>query len=175
MKNISADDFYKACNKVEPSLIRTNADELTYHLHILIRYQLEKAIIGGELKIENIRDAWNEAYQKQLGIKVPDDKHGVLQDVHWSHGSFGYFPTYSIGSFYAAQFYHYAAKDLRKSGTTVEDGRTAPLLNWLREKIHRHGKFYSARDLCTRICEKPLDISYFVNYAENKFHRIYNL
>jgi carboxypeptidase Taq len=174
LKNISSEDFFKACNKVEPSLIRTNADELTYHFHILIRYQLEKALIGGDLNTSDIRDAWNDAYQQHLGLKVPDDRHGVLQDVHWSHGSFGYFPTYSIGSFYAAQFFHAAETDLKKSGNGIESGQLNPLLLWLREKIHVHGKFYSARDLCTRICGESLNIRYFIDYAENKFKRIYN-
>ena len=104
------EDFYKAINKVKPSLIRTESDELTYHFHVMIRYEMEKMLITGELKTEDIPAYWNELYEKYLGVTVPDDQHGCLQDVHWSHGSFGYFPTYSLGSFYAAQFFAKAQK-----------------------------------------------------------------
>ncbi|MGH2642640.1 MAG: carboxypeptidase M32, partial [Chitinophagaceae bacterium] len=108
LQQVDLKDFYKTINKVQPSLIRTEADEITYHFHIMIRYELEKKLIAGELNTGEAGEAWNEMYRQYLDIKVPDDKSGILQDIHWCHGSFGYFPTYSLGSFYAAQFFHKA-------------------------------------------------------------------
>jgi carboxypeptidase Taq len=175
LKNVSAEDFYKACNKVEPSLIRTNADELTYHTHVMIRYGLEKSLIEGKLKVSELRDAWNAAYKDYLDVDVPDDKQGVLQDVHWSHGSFGYFPTYSIGSFYAAQFFAQAEKEINGLKNQIENGELKNLLSWLREKVHQHGKMFTAQDLCTRITGEKLNVKYFMQYAENKYGKIYNL
>ncbi len=175
LRNKTAVDFYKACNKVEPSLIRTNADELTYHFHILIRYEIEKQIIEEKIKVTELRDAWNAAYKHYLNIEVPDDKQGILQDVHWSHGSFGYFPTYSIGSFYAAQFHAQAQKEINGLSDQTERGEFKNLLSWLGEKIHKHGKKFTAQDLCIRITGEKLNVKHFMKYAEEKYKGIYNL
>lgn len=175
LKNVSAKDFYHAMNKVEPSLIRTNADELTYHFHILIRFEIEKALIEGSIEVEQLPSIWNAKYKSYLGIDVPDNTKGVLQDIHWSHGSFGYFPTYSIGSFYAAQFFAQAEKDIPGLKAHIEKGELKPLLDWLREKIHRHGKFYTASELCEKITGEKLNFRYFMDYAKNKFGIIYDL
>ncbi|MFL5754356.1 MAG: carboxypeptidase M32 [Bacteroidia bacterium] len=175
LKNVSAKDFYHAMNKVEPSLIRTNADELTYHFHILIRFEIEKALIEGSIEVEQLPELWNAKYKSYLGIDVPDFTRGVLQDIHWSHGSFGYFPTYSIGSFYAAQFFAQAEKDIPELKQHIEKGELKPLLNWLREKIHKHGKFYTASELCEKITGEKLNFRYFMDYAKNKFGIIYDL
>ena len=113
LSKVNFEDFYKAMNIVKPSLIRTSADELTYHFHVLIRFEIEKALIEGTIEVKDLSSYWNSKYKEYLGIDVPDDTKGVLQDIHWSHGSFGYFPTYSLGSFYAAQFYAQAKKRLR--------------------------------------------------------------
>ena len=167
--NVSQQQFMKAINKVQPSLIRTEADELTNHFHVLIRYGLEKKLIEGSIKTEEIPAYWNESYEKYLGLKVPDDKHGCLQDVHWSHGSFGYFPTYSLGSFYAAQFWEQANKEMPGLQSTIsETGNTYLLLEWLRAKVHIHGRFYNSNELCTSITGKPLDSTVFVNYLRKK-------
>ena len=167
--NVSQQQFMKAINKVQPSLIRTEADELTNHFHVLIRYGLEKKLIEGSIKTEEIPAYWNESYEKYLGLKVPDDKHGCLQDVHWSHGSFGYFPTYSLGSFYAAQFWEQANKEMPGLQSTIsETGNTYLLLEWLRDKVHIHGRFYNSNELCTSITGKPLDSTVFVNYLRKK-------
>ena len=167
--NVSQQQFLKAINKVQPSLIRTEADELTYHFHVMIRYGLEKKLIEGSIKTEEIPAYWNESYEKYLGLKVPDDKHGCLQDVHWSHGSFGYFPTYSLGSFYAAQFWEQANKEMPGLQSTIsETGNTYLLLEWLRAKVHIHGRFYNSNELCTSITGKPLDSTVFVNYLRKK-------
>ena len=171
-KNISADDFYKVINIVEPSFIRIEADELTYHFHIMIRYEIEKMLIGDEISVDDIPTIWNQKYYDYMGIKVPDDKQGCLQDIHWSHGSFGYFPTYSIGSFYAAQFFHYAQQQISGLDEMMMNGEFEPLLQWLRKNVHQYGRLKSAKEICENICGKPLDVKYFINYAKQKFETI---
>ncbi len=172
---VSLNDFYKAINKVEPSLIRTNADELTYHFHVMIRFELEVALMEGKIKVADLPQLWNSKYKEYLGIDVPADAQGVLQDVHWSHGSFGYFPTYSIGSFYAAQFFRKAAEELPGLINDIENGNMKPLLGWLREKIHKHGRVYSSRELCIMVTGKELDFNEFMLYAKEKYAGIYNM
>lgn len=175
LSNVELLDFYKAINKVQPSLIRTNADELTYHFHIMIRFEIEKALLEGTVQVKDLPDYWNEKYKEYLGLDVPDLSQGVLQDVHWSHGSIGYFPTYSLGSFYAAQFYQKAEKDIPNLNTSIMEGDMKPLLNWLRDKIHRHGSTYRATELCEQITGEQLNFSYFMDYARNKYDFIYGI
>lgn len=171
---ISATHFYKGINKVQPTLIRTEADELTYHYHVIIRYEVEKRLIEGSLKTSEIPSFWNEEVKKHLNIIVPGDAQGCLQDVHWSHGSFGYFPTYSLGSLYAAQFFSAAQKQLPGLEADLQHGHTDTLLQWLREKIHRHGRKFLSSRLCENLTGEPLNIGYFMAYAENKYRDIYN-
>jgi carboxypeptidase Taq len=175
LQSVSAEGFFKGMNRVSPSLIRTNADELTYHFHIMIRYEVEKAIFEDKLKVDELPEYWNAKYKEYLGIESPDFAHGVLQDVHWSHGSFGYFPTYSLGSFYAAQFFDQAKKDIPNLFQQVEAGEFGELLSWLRKNIHSHGKMYTAKELCVRITGEKLNFKHFMNYAKNKFGTIYDL
>ncbi len=175
LANVTMRDFYKGMNRVSPSLIRTEADEVTYHFHIMIRYEIEKALMTGDLQPEDIADAWNYSYEKYLGMRPADDKTGVLQDVHWCHGSFGYFPTYSLGSFYAAQFIEEAARQLPALYTDMERGDYTALLSWLRQQIHQYGRMYTSEELCKRVTGKGLDLSSFMNYAEKKYHDIYNV
>ena len=175
LSNISALDFYKAANNVKPSLIRTNADELTYHLHVLIRFEIEKSLIEGSVSVKDLPTIWNSKYKEYLNIDVPSDSQGVLQDIHWSHGSFGYFPTYTIGSFYAAQFYSQALKEIPNLESEVENGNMINLLNWLRLKIHKHGKKYDAQDLCIKVTGKKLEFKYFMEYAKEKYSEIYSI
>ncbi len=175
LKDCSAETWYRGANKVQPSLIRTEADELTYHFHVLIRYELEKALMERSLSAADVREAWNAAYEKHLGIRPPDDAVGVLQDVHWSHGSFGYFPTYSLGSFYAAQFWEAAQEAVPGVQEGVERGEFSALLGWLRDGIHRHGRRYRSEELCTRITGRGLDLGAFMRYAETKYAGIYHL
>jgi carboxypeptidase Taq len=160
---------------VQLSLIRTEADELTYHFHVFIRYELEKLLINGQLSPKDIPDYWQEQYKKLLGVEVPDDKQGSLQDVHWSHGSFGYFPTYSIGSLYAAQFYNAAKQALPQLEEDIEKGTTAALLQWLQINIHHKGRFYNSNDLCTSATGSSLDTVHFISYMLEKYNPIYNL
>ncbi|HXB13555.1 MAG TPA: carboxypeptidase M32 [Bacteroidia bacterium] len=175
LKNVTLEQFYKAMNRVEPSLIRIEADELTYHFHILIRYEIEKKLLGGEIKVSELPEFWNSCYKDYLGVNVTSDAEGVLQDIHWSHGSFGYFPTYSLGSFYAAQFFNQAKKEIKGLEKEIEGGNLLPLLQWLREKIHKHGKFYTAEELCTVVTGEKLNFKYFMDYAKHKYSSIYNL
>jgi carboxypeptidase Taq len=175
LKNVEAEAFFKAINMVRPSLIRTNADELTYHFHILIRFEIEKALIEGSIEVRDLPAIWNAKYKEYLGLEVPSDSQGVLQDIHWSHGSFGYFPTYSLGSFYAAQFYHQAEKEIPNLEKEIESGNLSLLLNWLRDKVHRHGKQFTAEELCQHICGEKLDFKYFMIYARKKYGRLYQL
>jgi carboxypeptidase Taq len=175
LKNYTEEDFYKAMNIVKPSLIRTNADEVTYHFHILIRYEIEKELIAGNIEVEELPLIWNKKYKEYLDIDVPADDKGVLQDIHWSHGSFGYFPTYSIGSFYAAQFYQQAKKEINGLETMMENGDTSKLLEWLREKIHKHGRIFEANELCEKVTGEKLNFQYFMEYAQQKYAYLYNL
>ncbi|MGE5519159.1 MAG: carboxypeptidase M32 [Candidatus Dadabacteria bacterium] len=174
-QNISYIDFYKSINKVQPSLIRTEADEITYHFHVFIRYELEKKLIEGSLAVNDIPAYWNAQYEKLLNVKVPDDKHGALQDVHWSHGSFGYFPTYSLGSLYAAQFFNTAKQQIKGLENEIANGNTAGLLEWLRTNIHQKGRFYTSEELCKEVTGETLNASIFMDYLVNKYTFIYNL
>jgi carboxypeptidase Taq len=174
-EGVSAMDFFKAMNKVQPSLIRVNADELTYHFHILIRYELEKAILEEKLNAVYLPAAWNSKYKEYLGVDVPNDSQGVLQDIHWSHGSIGYFPTYSIGSFYAAQFHAAAEKEIGSLNSSDAESYLKNLLNWLRENIHQYGKQYSSKELCERISGEALNSKYFMDYAQKKYGLIYGI
>jgi carboxypeptidase Taq len=175
LQHVSPEAFYKAINKVQPSLVRTEADEVTYHFHVYIRYQLEKALFENTIEAADIPAFWNEQYQKYLGISVPDDKAGALQDVHWSHGSFGYFPTYSLGSLYAAQFFHQAQKAIPDLEIKMEKGETYPLLEWLRIHVHEKGRHLTSNALCQKITGESLNPTYFMDYLLGKYQSIYNL
>jgi carboxypeptidase Taq len=170
---ISDGAFYKAVNKVKPSLIRTESDELTYHFHVMIRYEIEKMLITGELQAADIPACWNDKYKKWLDVEVKDDQHGCLQDVHWSHGSFGYFPTYSLGSFYAAQFFACANRHDNGIKEKMEKGDTAGLLSWLRQRIHGYGRIFTSEELCKLATGETLNVQYFLDYLLDKYGKIY--
>lgn len=172
--SVSVAEFYNGINKVQPSPIRTEADEVTYHFHVIIRYELEKKLLEGTLTTTDIPGYWNDQYLNYLGIKISDDKQGCLQDVHWSHGSFGYFPTYSMGSFYAAQMFAQVKLEIPNLEDDVRNGNTTPLLNWLKSKVYPNGRIMTSEELCTKVCGKPLDIQYFLEYILGKYKNIYN-
>lgn len=172
---IPLEAFYKGMNKVEPSLIRTEADELTYHFHVMIRYEIEKDLLEGGLNTKDLKARWNQLYHQYLGLAVPDDKQGILQDVHWSHGMFGYFPTYSLGSLYAAQFFQAAAGSIDGLSAQIEQGSLRQLLSWLRENVHRFGRRYRSEELCTKITGTGLDTNAFLQYVTQKFNKVYNM
>lgn len=173
LNDVSVEAFYKGMNKVEPSLIRTEADEVTYHFHVMIRYEIEKGLMNGDLFTEDLPEAWNGLYNKYLGVSAQDDKTGVLQDVHWAHGSFGYFPTYSLGSFYAAQFYQQAVKEMPTLADDIANGRLLGLREWLRGKVHQYGRRYTSEELCQQITGGGLDFKVFMQYAYEKYAGIY--
>lgn len=173
LNDVSVEAFYKGMNKVEPSLIRTEADEVTYHFHVMIRYEIEKGLMNGDLFTEDLPEAWNGLYNKYLGVSAQDDKTGVLQDVHWAHGSFGYFPTYSLGSFYAAQFYQQAVQEMPTLADDIVNGKLLGLREWLRGKVYQYGRRYTSEELCRQITGTGLDFKVFMQYAHEKYAGIY--
>ncbi len=175
LKGVGAEKFFKAINKVHPSLIRVESDELYYHFHILIRYEIEKGLIDGTYSVDHLNEVWNAKYKEYLGVTVPNDLKGILQDIHWAYGSIGYFPTYSLGSFYAAQFYAKAKKDIKGLEKQIASGDNSQLLAWLREKVHKHGSTYTAAQLCKKITGEELNFKYFMSYAGTKYKSIYNM
>jgi carboxypeptidase Taq len=169
------DDYYRACNVVKPNLIRVDADEVTYDSHIVLRYELERAMISGELAVADLPEAWNAKYRALLKIEPPTDADGCLQDVHWSAALFGYFPTYSLGNVYAAQIYAAAERDLGDLPQMFARGEFAPLLGWLNEKIHRHGRRYPPRELIERATGEPPTALPMIAYLDTKFGELYAL
>lgn len=164
-----ADNFYRMYNKVEPSLIRVDADEVTYPLHVIIRYKLEKAMVEGDLTIDDLPSAWNEQYKKLLGVDVPNDKLGCLQDIHWSDGSYGYFPTYTLGAMYAAQFYDKCKCDNPEISEEIKSGNFNRLISWLRENIHSKGSILPANDLLKQVTGRDLDVELYKRYLSDKY------
>jgi carboxypeptidase Taq len=175
LADVSFDAFHFAVNDVRPSLIRVEADEATYNLHILVRFELEQALLGGDLPVADLPAAWNEKYHEYLGIRPDSDADGVLQDVHWSAGLVGYFPTYSLGNLYAAQFYDAAEQELGPLEPQFARGEFAPLRRWLNENIHRHGRCHSAAELAQRITGKPLSHAPLIAQLRTKLGPLYGL
>lgn len=175
LKGVEPDTFYAAVNAVAPSLIRVEADELTYNLHIMVRFEIERALIEADLPVEALPQAWNEKMREYLGIVPDTDANGVLQDIHWSGGAIGYFPTYTLGNLYAVQFLNQAKKDLPDLTGSIEEGNLLPLKGWLNEKIHRWGRTYSSGELVRRVTGEPLNPRYFIEHVKEKFSEIYQL
>lgn len=175
LDGVTDDQWYAAANAITPSFIRVEADEATYNLHILIRFEMETALIAGELGVDDVPSAWNEKYKKYLGITPPDDAMGCLQDVHWSAGLMGYFPTYTLGNLYAAQFFEKAKKDLGDLDAKFAAGDFKPLLGWLRENIHRHGRRYTARELVKRVTGEDLSAKPLLSYLQRKASEVYGV
>lgn len=173
--DVTLDQWHFAANHVQPSFIRVEADEFTYNLHIMLRFELEQALIGGQLEAADVPSAWNERFKKQIGLDVPSDAMGCLQDVHWSAGLFGYFATYALGNLYAAQFYEQARKDLGDLDAMFARGEFAPLLGWLRSNIHGHGKRYRAADLVQRVTGRPLSADPLMSYLSSKASALYGV
>lgn len=175
LSGVSVEEFHFAVNDVRPSLIRVEADEATYNLHIVIRFELERELLSGALSCGDLPEAWNARYEQYLGIRPPSDAVGVMQDVHWSAALFGYFPTYSLGNIYAAQFLAQAERELGSLDASMRAGAHRPLLDWLREKIHRHGRRYSAAELVQRITGGPLDHRPLISQLREKFGALYGI
>lgn len=168
-EGVDAERLYRAVNRVERSLIRVDADELTYNLHIVVRFELELALVGGELEARELPEAWAERMRSYLGVEVPDDARGVLQDVHWAAGLFGYFPTYSLGDVIAGQLWALAERDLPELEEQLRRGELGPLREWLRERLHRHGAKFEPAELIERITGGPLDPGPLLAQLERKY------
>ncbi len=173
--SISVEEFYKLINNVGPSLIRVESDEVTYNLHIIIRFEIEKELIEGSIEVSDLPKIWSAKYKEYLGVDVPNDGVGVLQDVHWASGLFGYFPTYTLGNLYSAQFYQQAKKEVMNMEQIFEKGQFQPFLEWLRKNIHQHGKLYTASELCVRVTGEPLNSKYYIDYLKEKFGSLYKI
>ena len=175
LAGVGEEDFWRAVNDVRPSLIRVEADEVTYNLHIMLRFELERAMLAGDLAPRDLPGAWNEAFQHSFGITPPDDADGCLQDIHWSAGLIGYFPTYTLGNVYAAQLYAAAERDLGELGPEFERGEFGHLRSWLNQNIHRHGRRFPARELVERVCGEPPSPEPLIRQLESRFRAIYDL
>lgn len=173
--DVTIDQFYSAVNTVQPSLIRVEADEATYNLHIIIRFDLEQQLIAGDLSVDDLPEAWNARYESDLGVRPPSDASGVLQDVHWSAGLIGYFPTYTLGNVAGAQLFAAASSQLGDLNEQFERGEFGSLLEWLRENVHRHGRCYSGSELVQRACGQPLSASHLIDYLTTKLGAVYGI
>ena len=174
-KGVPLDDFYRAVNLVEPSFIRVEADEVTYNLHIMLRFELEEGLVNKRIEVQDLPELWNTAMKNYLGIVPPDDAQGVLQDVHWSAGMIGYFPSYMLGNLYAAQIFDTAKRELPGLEEQIARGELLPLRDWLREKIHRHGRIYEPEELLKRVTGEGPNPEHFLNYIHMKFSEVYRL
>ncbi|MEJ2718325.1 MAG: carboxypeptidase M32 [Deltaproteobacteria bacterium] len=175
LQGVSIDDFLLSVNKVMPNLIRVEADEVTYNMHILLRFELEVALTRGDLEVKDLPYAWNTKTQEYLGLTPPDHAQGVMQDVHWASGSIGYFPTYTLGNLYAAQFFATAEREVGNLEEQFALGNFTPLLEWLREKIHSQGARYRPRDLVRHVTGEDLNPEYLVNYLSRKYEALYGI
>ena len=174
MANRTADEFFRAVNKAQPSLIRTEADEVTYSLHVMIRYELEKKVLKGELAVKDLPQAWNALYKEYLGVDVPDDTHGVLQDSHWSGGLIGYFPSYALGNAYGAQFLQ-KMKETVDVDACLEKGDFSPINDWNRTHIWQYGSLYTPAEVLDRVLGAPFDPAVYVDYLKQKMHDMYGV
>ena len=166
--------FYRAINKAQPSLIRVDADELTYCLHIMVRYEIEKMLIDGTLSVSDVPEMWKKLYRDYLGVEVPSDREGCLQDSHWSGGSIGYFPSYALGSAYGPQILQKMEQELPELWNDVKSGDMGSVNNWLREKIHQHASFLKPAELFEQVCG-TFDASYYTDYLKKKYTELYGL
>jgi carboxypeptidase Taq len=175
LDRLSLDDFYFAVNEVEPSFIRTEADEVTYNLHIMVRFEIEHGLFSGKISVSELPSLWNRKMEEYLGITPPNDAQGVLQDTHWSIGLFGYFPTYALGNLYAAQFFEAAKREIPDLEGKIARGDLLPLREWLRKRIHERGMFHRPKELCREVTGTTLDAGHFTRYLETKFGALYGL
>ncbi len=175
LRGVGIDQFYAAINRVKPSLIRVEADELTYNLHIMLRFEIEQGLIEGKTQSEDLPAIWNRKMEEYLGIVPPSDAEGVLQDVHWSFGAFGYFPTYTLGNLYSVQFFDQATREMPHLDDEIAAGQLMGLRRWLEQKIHRWGRMFTPAHLAERVTGSRLSPEPFLNYAEKKYGELYQL
>ena len=175
LKGVEEEAFYRAVNKSHPSYIRVEADEVTYNMHVLLRFELENELLEGTLKVKDVPEAWNSRFKSYLGLDVPNDREGALQDIHWSFVSFGIFPGYTIGNLVSAQLMEKVRADIPDLDAQVENGHFAPLLSWLRKNVHRHGRKFTPNELLERATGKPLTAGPWIAYVRKKFGALYGL
>ncbi len=169
----TVEEAYEAANRVyDDNLIRVEADELTYHLHIVIRFELERDLIAGDLDVEDVPEAWNDKYEEYLGIRPDTDSEGCLQDIHWAYGNFGYFPTYTLGSVLAAQLDHHARQDIDGFDDHVRAGEFGPIHDWLTEHVHQHGARYRTDDLVEEATGESVTAEHVLDYADEKYRAL---
>ena len=173
LSSVSEEEFYLAINHVTPSLVRVEADELTYNLHVMVRFEIELDVIEGRIQVEDLPEVWNAKMQEYLGVTPGDDAEGVLQDVHWSFGAFGYFPTYTLGNLYAAMLFQQAKKDIADLERSLSQGNFLPLKKWLNDRFHRWGRQYTTNDLIQRVTGQSLTPEPFIQDLERKFGNLY--
>ena len=175
LEKFGVEDLYKATNRVERSYIRVEADEATYNLHVMLRFGIERALVRGDLSVADLPGAWNERFKKMLGVDVPDDRRGCLQDVHWSFGLIGYFPTYTLGNLYAAQFWKKINEDISDLESQMVQGEFGALLAWLRTNIHAHGERYRAGELCELVTGSSLSAEPLMAHLDGKLRAVYGI
>jgi carboxypeptidase Taq len=175
LKGVDDEAFFRAVNRSYPSLIRVEADEVTYNMHVLLRFELENEMLEGKLKVADLPEAWNALVKSYLGIAVPNDREGVLQDIHWSFGGFGVFPGYTLGNLIGAQLMEKIRADIRDLDDQFERGEFAALLAWLRRNVHRHGRKFTPNELLERATGKPLTAAPWIAYVQEKFGALYGL
>ena len=175
LKDVKLDDWYRMVNTVRPSLVRVESDEVYYSLHIMLRFDMENMIINGDVDVNDIPKLWNEKMKEYFGIVPETDSEGVMQDVHWSFGGFGYFPSYAMGNLYGAQILEQADKEISGLWDKIEEGDFMPLKTWLNEKVHHHGRFYDPEELIHALSGEGLSSDPFINYLEKKYTEIYKL
>jgi carboxypeptidase Taq len=175
LRQVPLDAFWRAVNEVKPSLIRVDADEVTYNLHIFLRFELEVELLAGDLAVADLPEAWNERFEEAFRIRPPSDAKGCLQDIHWSAGLFGYFPTYTLGNVYAAHFFARAMEQLGDLEAAFAKGEFTPLREWLGGEIHRHGRRFPPRELVERVCGRAPEPTPLIAQLETKYAEIYSL
>lgn len=175
LHDVDLETFYRAINRVEPSLIRVEADEVTYNLHIIIRFEMELGLLSGEISVADAPAAWNAKYQEYLGVTPPDDAKGILQDVHWSGGAMGYFPTYTLGNLMSVQFFNKAVQEIPTIPAQIERGEFGDLLAWLQRNIYVHGRKYLPAELVQRVTGGPMQAGPYIAYLRQKYGAIYAL
>ncbi len=173
--DVTLEEWYAAVNDVRPTLIRVEADEVTYNLHIILRFQIEKDLIEGKVKVEDLPEIWTAKMEEYLGIRPGSAADGVLQDIHWSMGLIGYFPTYTLGNVYAAQIFDAAVRDIPNLYGEIEKGNLVVLKQWLNEKVHAPGQKYKPRELVEKVSGKPVDPEYLLGHLRQKYSELYKL
>ncbi|MCH9639645.1 MAG: carboxypeptidase M32 [Betaproteobacteria bacterium] len=175
LQRATVDSFYQAINTCKPDFIRVEADELTYPLHVILRFEIEKGLFDGSMCVDDLPEIWNSMMMKYLGIKPPTDTLGVLQDSHWASGAFGYFPSYTLGAIYACQFHRTLLSEQPDTEKNIAKGHFTPINHWLNEKIHSQGTLYTPQELIQRVTGEPLNPDYFIDYLKTKYKSIYQL